>query len=213
MPATLRWGGSKKIWRSGRAGFCAGRVRGALKFASGGIEVETDAAEGAAEFAATSVVIADGGFQAELRHDPRAHFAGARKTSRAQRRHRDRRWPAHGAGGRRREHRPRHVLRPSAQPRCDEFRPAVAAALCRRDRGRGHRHRRRRPPLRRRGMGGIDCPTSWPACPIRSAPRIIFDQPIWDGPPGRGHAQPPNPLLPRRAARCIAPARLRSWPD
>ena len=24
---------------------------------------------------------------------------------------------------------------------------------------------------------------------------IIFDQAIWDGPPGRGHAQPPNPLL------------------
>jgi len=25
---------------------------------------------------------------------------------------------------------------------------------------------------------------------------VIFDQAIWDGPPGRGHAQPPNPLLP-----------------
>jgi fumarate reductase flavoprotein subunit len=25
---------------------------------------------------------------------------------------------------------------------------------------------------------------------------IVFDQAIWDGPPGRGHTQPPNPLLP-----------------
>ncbi len=47
----------------------------ALRFASGGIEVETDAAEGAAKFNASSVVIADGGFQASCRHDPRAHIA------------------------------------------------------------------------------------------------------------------------------------------
>src|SRR3984885_2944980 len=37
----------------------------ALKVVSGGIEVETDAAEGASKFNASSVVIADGGFQAD----------------------------------------------------------------------------------------------------------------------------------------------------
>ena len=41
---------------------------------------------------------------------------------------------------------------------------------------------------------------------------IIFDHAIWDGPPGRDHAQPPNPLVSRPAARCIAPTRSRSSP-
>jgi fumarate reductase flavoprotein subunit len=48
----------------------------ALKFVSGGIEVETDTAEGAAKFNAPSVVIADGGFQANL-DMIRAHISSA----------------------------------------------------------------------------------------------------------------------------------------
>ena len=48
----------------------------ALKFASGGIEVETDAADGAAKFNSSSVVIADGGFQADL-DLVRAHISPA----------------------------------------------------------------------------------------------------------------------------------------
>jgi hypothetical protein len=48
----------------------------ALKLASGGIEVETDEAEGAAKFNAPSVVIADGGFQANL-DMIRAHISSA----------------------------------------------------------------------------------------------------------------------------------------
>ena len=48
----------------------------ALKFAAGSIEVETNAAEGAAKFNATSVVIADGGFQASF-DMIRAHISPA----------------------------------------------------------------------------------------------------------------------------------------
>jgi succinate dehydrogenase/fumarate reductase flavoprotein subunit len=48
----------------------------ALKLASGGIEVETDEAEGAAKFNAPPVVIADGGFQANL-DMIRAHISSA----------------------------------------------------------------------------------------------------------------------------------------
>jgi fumarate reductase flavoprotein subunit len=48
----------------------------ALKFASGGIEVEADGAEGATKFNASSVVIADGGFQADF-DMIRAHISPA----------------------------------------------------------------------------------------------------------------------------------------
>src|SRR6202451_1188508 len=48
----------------------------ALKFAAGGIEVETDTAAGAAAFSSSSIVIADGGFQADL-DMVRAHISPA----------------------------------------------------------------------------------------------------------------------------------------
>ena len=46
------------------------------------------------------------------------------------------------------------------------------------------------------GIGGIYLSNVVARLPDPLGATIIFDQPIWDGPPGRGHAQPPNPLLP-----------------
>ena len=46
------------------------------------------------------------------------------------------------------------------------------------------------------GMGGIYLSNVVARLPDPLGATIIFDQAIWDGPPGRGHAQPPNPLLP-----------------
>jgi fumarate reductase flavoprotein subunit len=46
------------------------------------------------------------------------------------------------------------------------------------------------------GFGGIYLSNVVARLPDPLGPTIVFDQAIWDGPPGRGHAQPPNPLLP-----------------
>jgi len=91
----------------------------------------------------------------------------------------------------------------------------VAAALCRRDRGRQHRDRRPTGcPLRpTRGLGGIYLSNVVARLPDPLGATIVFE-PGRSGtdPPGRGHAQPPNPLLPEGgvARSIIAPARLRS---
>ena len=44
--------------------------------------------------------------------------------------------------------------------------------------------------------GGIYLSNAIARLPDPLSTTVIFDQAIWDGPPGRGHAQPPNPLLP-----------------
>ena len=46
------------------------------------------------------------------------------------------------------------------------------------------------------GLGGIYLSNAVARLPDPLGATIVFDQAIWDGPPGRGHAQPPNPLLP-----------------
>jgi fumarate reductase flavoprotein subunit len=46
------------------------------------------------------------------------------------------------------------------------------------------------------GYGGIYLSNAIARLPDPLGTSVIFDQAIWDGPPGRGHAQPPNPLLP-----------------
>src|ERR1700676_680791 len=46
------------------------------------------------------------------------------------------------------------------------------------------------------GMGAIYLSNVVARLPDPLGATIVFDQAIWDGPPGRGHAQPPNPLLP-----------------
>jgi fumarate reductase flavoprotein subunit len=44
--------------------------------------------------------------------------------------------------------------------------------------------------------GGIYLSNAIARLPDPLGTSVIFDHAIWEGPPGRGHAQPPNPLLP-----------------
>jgi fumarate reductase flavoprotein subunit len=46
------------------------------------------------------------------------------------------------------------------------------------------------------GYGGIYLSNAIARLPDPLGTTIIFDQAIWDGAPGRGHVQPPNPLVP-----------------
>jgi fumarate reductase flavoprotein subunit len=46
------------------------------------------------------------------------------------------------------------------------------------------------------GYGGIYLSNAIARLPDPLGTTIIFDHAIWDGPPGRGHVQPPNPLVP-----------------
>ena len=46
------------------------------------------------------------------------------------------------------------------------------------------------------GLGGIYLSNAIARLADPLGTTAIFDQAIWDGPPGRGHVQPPNPLLP-----------------
>jgi fumarate reductase flavoprotein subunit len=167
----------------------------ALKLASGGIEVETDAAAGAAKFNAPAVVIADGGFQADF-DMIRAHISPA----------------------------PEKLLaRNGGTATGDGLRmaQAVGAASTGLDMFYGHLHSRDamstvrlwpRPYVdeiaaagividadgRRfadEGLGGIYLSNVVARLPDPLGATIMFDQAIWDGPPGRGPAQPANPLL------------------
>jgi fumarate reductase flavoprotein subunit len=45
------------------------------------------------------------------------------------------------------------------------------------------------------GLGGIWLANAIARLPDPLATTVVFDQAIWDGPPGTGHVQPPNPLL------------------
>jgi fumarate reductase flavoprotein subunit len=167
----------------------------ALKLASGGIEIEVDEAEGVAKFKARSVVIADGGFQANL-DMIRAHISSA----------------------------PEKLLaRNGGTAMGDGLRMAQAVGASRTDLDMfyGHLHSRDamntdrlwpRPYVdeiaaasividsdgRRfadEGLGGIYMANMVARIPDPLGATIVFDQAIWDGPPGCGHAQPPNPLL------------------
>jgi fumarate reductase flavoprotein subunit len=45
------------------------------------------------------------------------------------------------------------------------------------------------------GLGGVWLSNAIARLPDPLGATVIFDQAIWDGPPGTGHAQPPNPLV------------------
>jgi len=45
------------------------------------------------------------------------------------------------------------------------------------------------------GLGGIYLSNAIARLPDPLGTTIVFDQAIWDGPPGRNHVQPPNPLV------------------
>ncbi|HLH91478.1 MAG TPA: FAD-dependent oxidoreductase [Xanthobacteraceae bacterium] len=168
----------------------------ALALAAGAIVVETDAAAGAQRFGAPFVVIADGGFPAGL-DLIRAHICAA----------------------------PEKLLaRNGGSATGDGLRmvEALGAASTGLDKFYGHLHSRDamrstrlwpRPYVDEiaaasividaggsrfadEGLGGIFLSNAIARQPDPLGATIVFDQAVWDGAPGRGHAQPPNPLLP-----------------
>ena len=168
----------------------------ALKLVSGGIEVETEAAEGAAKFNASSVVIADGGFQANLEMI-REHISpapekllarnGGTATGDGLRIAQEVGAASTGLGvfyGHLHSRDAMNTVRLWPRPYADEI--AAASIVIDAD---GRR-------FADEGLGGIYLSNVVAGLPDPLGASIVFDQPIWDGPPGRGHAQPPNPLLP-----------------
>jgi fumarate reductase flavoprotein subunit len=176
----------------------------ALKLVSGGIEIETDAAPGAVNstvessvrLIAPSVVIADGGFPAGL-DLIRAHICAAPEKLLARNG-----GTATGDGLRMAQAigaastgldmfyghlHSRDAMRTDRlwpRPYADEI--AAAGIVIDADGGR----------FADEGLGGIHLSNAVARLADPLGATIIFDQAIWDGPPGRGHAQPPNPLLP-----------------
>ena len=168
----------------------------ALRLAAGGIEVETDAAAGAAKFNAPSVVIADGGFQADF-DMIRAHICSAPEKLLARNGGTAtgdglRMAQAVGAAstgldvfyGHLHSRDAMNSVRLWPRPYADEI--AAAGIVIHAD---GRR-------FADEGLGGIYLSNVVARLPDPLGATIVFDQAIWDGPPGRGHAQPPNPLLP-----------------
>jgi fumarate reductase flavoprotein subunit len=166
----------------------------ALKLVAGGIDVATE--EGAVTLNARAVVIADGGFPADF-DLIRAHISAAPEKLLAR----------HGG---------------TASGDGLRMAQALGAASTGLDMFYGHLHSRDamrtdrlwpRPfvdeiaaagiaidadgcRFANEGLGGIYLSNAVVRLPDPLGATVIFDQAIWDGPPGRGHAQPPNPLLP-----------------
>ena len=184
------------------------RVTG-LKLVPGGIEIETGRRR--RNSSARSVVIADGGFQANPEMVRRAHLARARPAAAAPRRHGHRRRLSHGEGARRRDHlRDGQLLRPSAQPRGDDRRAAVAASAGRRSRrGRHRRSTRRASASPTKAMAASISPTPSPACPTRSARPSSSIRRSGTARPAAATCSRPIRWCRRPAARCIAPTRSR----
>jgi fumarate reductase flavoprotein subunit len=160
------------------------------------IEVRAAQSEGAVTFRAAAVVIADGGFQANLEM-VRQYISPAPEKL----------LPRHGG---------------TAMGDGLRMAQAIGAATTGMANFYGHLHSRDamtnpllwpRPqaddlaaagivvdPQGRRiadeGHGGIYLSNAIARLPDPLSTTAIFDQAIWVGPPGRGHAQPPNPLLP-----------------
>jgi fumarate reductase flavoprotein subunit len=160
------------------------------------IEVETDEAEGAAKFNAPSVVIADGGFQANL-DMIRAHISSAPEKLLARNGGTAtgdglRMAQAVGAAstalgvfyGHLHSRDAMNTVRLWPRPYVDEI--AAASIMIHAD---GRR-------FADEGLGGIYLSNAVARLPDPLGATVVFDQAIWDGPPGRGHTQPPNPLLP-----------------
>ena len=212
---TSRCSGSRRTFSKRQGRILRGTRAQALKLVPGGIEIEVEQTDGAKRFSAPCVVIADGGFQANLdmlrmsgispapekllaRNGGTAVGDGLRMAQ------------ALGRGGERRHE---QFLRPSAQPRRHAKHQALAAA--------GHRRSRRRPassstptaaasPTRRSAASGS--PTPSPACPTRSAPRSSSTRRSGTARPAAITCSRPIRWWSRPAARCIAPTRSPSSP-
>ncbi len=168
----------------------------ALKLALGGMELETGDAEGAAKFNAPFVVIADGGFQADF-DMIRAYICSAPEKLLARNG-----GTATGDGlrmaqvvgaastalgvfyGHLHSRDAMNTVRLWPRPYVDEI--AAASIVIHAD---GHR-------FADEGLGGIYLSNAVARLPDPLGATVVFDHAIWDGPPGRGHTQPPNPLLP-----------------
>jgi fumarate reductase flavoprotein subunit len=166
-----------------------------MKVVPGGIELEVAQSQAAARFRAAAVIIADGGFQANLdmirehispapekllqRNGGTAMGDGLRMAQ------------ALGAAitgmqnfyGHLHSRDAMHSDRLWPRPYADEI---AAAAIVIDDSGRR---------IADEGRGGIWLANAVARLPDPLGTTVIFDQAIWDGPPGTGHVQPPNPLL------------------
>jgi fumarate reductase flavoprotein subunit len=163
----------------------------ALKRAPGGVEIETETEK----FRATAVVIADGGFQANL-DMVREHITpaadrllqrnGGTATGDGLRMAR-----ALGAAvtglenfyGHLHSRDAMHTTKLWPRPYADEL--ATAGILVD---AQGRR-------FADEGRGGVWLSNAVARLPDPLNTIVIFDQAIWDGPPGTNHAQPPNPLM------------------
>ena len=169
----------------------------ALKLGSGGVEIEVEQADGVKKLRAPAVVIADGGFQAN--HDmlrasgisPAPEKLLARNGGTAVG---DGLRMALGVGAapsggmnnfyghlhsRDAMQSTKHWPRPVA----DDL---AAAGIVIDAEGRRFTDE---------ALGGIWISNAIARLPDPLGTTIIFDQAIWDGPPGRNHVQPPNPLV------------------
>ncbi|MBX9824389.1 MAG: FAD-dependent oxidoreductase [Xanthobacteraceae bacterium] len=169
------------------------RVTG-LKLATGGLAIETAGGE---KFKARAVVIADGGFQANTEM-VREHISPA--PAKLLQRHGGtamgdgyRMAKALGAAttsemenfyGHLHSREAMTDARLWPRPQADDL---AAAAIVIDAQGRR---------VADEGYGGIYLSNAIARLPDPLGTTIIFDQAIWDGPPGRGHVQPPNPLVP-----------------
>jgi fumarate reductase flavoprotein subunit len=172
------------------------RARG-LKLVPGGIEIEIDGAQGKQKFRAASVVIADGGFTSNpdmlraygvspapekllARNGGAAVGDGIRMAQ------------ALGAAvsegmnniyGHLHSRDAMQSNRFWPRPVTDEL---AAAGIVIDAEGRRFTDE---------SLGGIWIANAIARLPDPLGTTIVFDQAIWDGPPGRGHVQPPNPLV------------------
>ena len=169
----------------------------ALKLVTGGIEIEVEQAAGVKKLSAPAVVIADGGFQANLdmlrksgvspapekllaRNGGTAVGDGLRMALGL---------GAAPSGGMNNFYGHLHS-RDAMQSTKHWPRPVtddLAAAGIVID-AEGQR-------FTDEGLGGIWIANAIARLPDPLGTTIIFDHAIWDGPPGRNHAQPPNPLV------------------
>src|ERR1700730_14171563 len=169
----------------------------ALRFASAGLEVETDAADGAAKFNSSSVAIADGGFQSSF-DMIRAHISaapekllarnGGTATGDGLRMAQAVGAASTGLGvfyGHLHSRDAMNTVRLWPRPYADE----IAAASIVID-----AHGRR---FADEGMGGIYLSNVVARLPDPLGGTIEFDQASWDGAPGRGPMPAPHQLLPR----------------
>jgi fumarate reductase flavoprotein subunit len=166
----------------------------ALKLISGGIEIET---EGGPKYSAPAVVIADGGFTSNL--DMLREYGVSAAPAKLLARNGG---AAVGDGLR---------MAQALGAQISEGMNNIYGHLHNRDAMQSTKHWPR--PVtddlaaagividaegRRftdEGLGGIWISNAIARLPDPLDTTIIFDQAIWDGPPGRNHAQPPNPLV------------------